>query len=108
MDDIVIGKGDHDGKGTYANRDFKKGEVVIAYHLTPLTESEWVALSESEKSYTHTYHGRRFLYGEPERYVHHADHPNTRQDHDRKVDVALRDIKKGELITCDARKDDIE
>ncbi len=38
-----------DGKGVFANRNFKKGEVVIQYHLKPLTQEEWLALSENER-----------------------------------------------------------
>ena len=41
----------------------------------------------------------------PERYVNHSKNPNTHQTH--KCDVVLRDIKKGEMITTDATKDDI-
>lgn len=108
MSDILIGKGKLAGKGMYAARDFKQGEVVVQYHLKPLTKEECENLSESEKEFTHSYRGQIFLYQEPERYVNHSDSPNTYQDHTQKADVALRDIKKGEMITTDATKDDME
>lgn len=105
--DIYIGKGNLAGKGAYAARDFKKGQIVITYRLKPLTKEEYNALPKSEKMFTHTYKGQIFLYSEPERYVNHSKTPNTYQDHELKADIALRDIKKDELITCDATKDDV-
>lgn len=105
---VVTGKGDLAGKGVYAARDFEDGEVVIEYSLVSLTEEEYRALPAGEKMFTHTYKGQMFLYQEPERYVNHSDNPNTYQDHNRKADIALRSIKKGEMITTDATKDDVE
>ena len=107
MDDVVIGAGNLAGKGVYANRDFKKGEVVIQYHLKPLTQEEFNDLPESEKEFTHVHRDTIHLYSEPERYVNHSDNPNTHQDLVKKCDIALRDIKKGEAITTDDTKDDI-
>ena len=104
---IIIGKGNLAGKGVYANRDFKKGEVVIQYNLKPLVEEESENLPASEKMFTHEHWGTIYLYSEPERYVNHSDNPNTYQDLTSKSDIALRDIQKGEAITTDARKDDI-
>ncbi len=111
MDDVVIKKSTigqfPDGKGVFAKRDFKKGEVVIRYRLKPLTEEERERLTESEKEFTHSHWGQIYLYPEPERYVNHSNNPNTIQDLKKKEDIALRDIKKGEEITTDATKDDI-
>ncbi len=111
MKDIVIKKSNirqfPNGKGVFANRDFKKGEAVIQYHLKPLTQEEWEKLPESEKEFTHYHWGQIYLYPEPERYVNHSDNPNTYQNLEKKEDVALWDIKKGEEITTDAHKDDI-
>ena len=57
--------------------------------------------------FTHTHWGQIHLYLEPDRYVNHSKKPNTYQDLVNKCDIASRDIKKGEMITCDASKDDI-
>ena len=105
--DVIIGKGELAGKGVYANRDFENGEVVIKYNLKPLTQKEFEELSDSEKMFTHSHHGKIQLYGEPERYVNHSDDPNTNPDHTMLADIASRAIKKGEMITTDATKDDI-
>ncbi len=108
MEGVFIGKGNLAGKGVYANRDFKEGEVVIQYHLKPLTEEEYKQLPESEKMFTHSHWGQIMLYGQPERYVNHSDNPNTYQDLKKQQDIALKDIKKGEMITGDATNDDVE
>lgn len=107
MNNVYIGKGNLANKGVYAARDFAQGEIVIQYHLKPLSKEEFENLPESEKEFTHSYRGQIFLYQEPERYVNHSDNPNTCQDHAQKADIALRDIKKGEMITTDAAKDDV-
>lgn len=107
MNDITIGEGNLAGKGVYANRDFKKGEIVIKYHFKPLTKEEFKSLPESEREFTHTHWGQIYLYSEPERYVNHSKIPNTHQDLTKQCDVASRDIKKGEMITTNAAKDEV-
>ena len=106
MSDITIGKGNLAGKGVYAKRDFEEGEVVVEYNLRTLTEEEFEKLPESEKEFTHMRQGMTYLYLEPERYVNHSENPNTRQDFIANCDVAIRDIKRGEMITTDATKED--
>ncbi len=103
-----IGVGNLAGKGVFAARDFKKGETVIRYKLTPLTEDEFQKLPESEKMFTHMHWGQLYLYSEPERYVNDSATPNTAQDLIKRCDIASRDILEGEEITCDMTKDDIE
>jgi SET domain-containing protein len=107
MNDVFIGKGNLDGKGIFAARDFKKDEVIIKYNLKAITQEEFDNLPESEKEFTHAHNGQIHLYSVPERYVNHSENPNTYQDFENWADVALRDIKKGEEITTDATKDDI-
>ena len=93
--------------GVYANIDFKKGDIVIVYQLKLLSLEEFKKLVVSEKKFVHTHKGKIYLYSIPERYVNHSSHPNTYQDLERKCDVALCDIKKGEEITTNASQDDI-
>lgn len=101
MSDVIIGKGDYKGKGIYANRDFKKGELVLPYNLKELTQEEFDALSDDEWMWTHCFHGKIYLFPEPARYVNNHKDPSTKPDHDKDGNVALRDIKKGEPITID-------
>jgi len=109
MDNIII-KNSKIGpfeKGVFANRDFKKGEIVIKYNLKPLTKEEFDKLPKEEKQFTHKHSGTIYIYSSPERYVNHSFNPNTIQDLKERCDVAKRDIKKGEEITTDATKDEI-
>ena len=108
MNNVIIGKGKLAGKGVYAKRDFKSGEVIIKYNLKLLSQEEYKTLPRSEKMFTHCQHRIIYLYSEPERYVNHSKNPNTYQDHNLQADIALRDISKGEMITTDATKDDVE
>lgn len=107
MNDVYIGNGELQGKGVYAARNFKQGEVVIQYELTPLTLSEYKALAESEQMFTHTVNGQILLYPEPARYVNHTETPNVYNDHVKSADIALRDITAGELITVYSVDDDV-
>jgi len=107
INSVIVGKGNLVGKGIYANRNFKKGQVVIQYHLKPLTEKEYDDLPQKERMFVHKHKGQIYLYSEPERYVNHSNTPNTYQDLDKKQDVALKEIKKGEMLTTNAKKDDI-
>jgi len=107
MGDLIISKGRLAGKGVYAGRDFKKGEVVTKYNLKPISKEEYKSLPRSEKRFTHTHWGQIYLYLEPDRYVNHSKSPNTCQDLKNKCDIASRDIKRGKMITTDSTKDDI-
>lgn len=106
MDDVYIGKGNLSGKGVYANRSFKKGEIVKYYNIKALTPEELQNLSEDDKNATHTRNGVTHLYGEPDRYTNHSDTPNTIQDFERNCDIALRDIGVGEMITTNSSRED--
>jgi len=105
--DVIIGKGAMSGKALYAARDFKKGEVVVTYKLRTITFAELKALPPEEYAATHNVNGQLYLYPEPARYVSHSEEPNVQNDHQQQVDIALRDIKKGELITVNAKYDDV-
>ncbi len=107
MNDITIGKGNMCGKGIYAARDFKEGQIVMNYQLKPITFQELKALSPEDYAATHNVNGQLYLYPEPARYVSHSEDPNVRNDHEQQANIAIKDIKAGELITVDARYDDV-
>jgi len=106
MDDVVIKKGHMFGKGVFANRDFKNGEIVIKYNLKPLTKKEFQNLPKMEKKFIHNHWGAIYLYSSPERYVNHSSDPNTNPNLKDSCDVAIKGIKRGEEITTNAAKDD--
>ncbi len=107
MSDVTIGKGSMSGKGVFAARDFKKGEVVLKLSLTPITFKELKALPPEEYQATHNHNGQLYVYGKTERYVNHSVTPNVVFDLGRQANIARRDIRAGELITVDSRYDDI-
>lgn len=89
-----------DGIGAFANRDFKKGEVVIKWNLKALSEEEYNNLPEYEKeNFCHQRNGIRWLYPDPERHVNRFDSPNVIPDFEQQANVALRDIRKGEELS---------
>lgn len=102
MADVFIGKGKLASKGVYAARDFKKGELVKAYNLKPLTQTEYDALPQSERMFTHSFWGQIYLFPEPSRYTNHSVNPNTRSDLKKMCDYTIRPIKKGEMVTTNA------
>ncbi len=106
--DVTIGKGEMNGKGVYAARDFKKGEVVVSISLKPITFEEFKKLSPEDYLAAHNLNGQIYLFaGGLARYVNHSETPNVVLDFERQADVALRDIAVGEKITADTRLDDI-
>ncbi len=99
--DIIIKDSKIEGKGIFANRDFKKGEVVIKWDTSVvLTKEEVKKLPEKEKKYISPFQGKFLLQQPPARYVNHSCDPNTKVVND-SSDVAIVDIKKGEEITSD-------
>lgn len=102
MNDVFIGKGKLAGKGVYAVRDFKKGEIVKFYNLKPLTKTAFDNLPKNEHRFVHTFWGKMYLFPEPSRYTNHSLNPNTRSDLRKMCDIAIRPIKKGEMITTNA------
>jgi len=107
MKDIIIKKSKIHGKGVFANRDFKKGEVVIDYSTCSekLTEKQVKKLSENQKRYVSFINGKYVLFKSPANYVNHSCDANTKTS--KKGDVALRNIKKGEEITGDYSNENI-
>jgi uncharacterized protein len=88
------------GRGLYATRQFKKGEIVLEWlNARELSETEFEALPRSEHAYVDFHDGKIFLMGEPERFMNHSCEANTASQN--KSDVALRGIQPGEEITTD-------
>ncbi|MEK6906880.1 MAG: SET domain-containing protein [Nanoarchaeota archaeon] len=99
--DILIKKSKINGKGIFANKDFKKGEVIIKWNPSELTEDK---VNKSTKKYLIKIKGKIFLMSSPERYMNHSCEPNAYEDTNNFQDIALRNIKKGEEITVDYGK----
>ncbi len=96
---FAVKKSKIEGKGLFAARDFKEGEIVTRWHTSKqLTNAELNLLSDEAKRHVICYQGKNIVMGSPERYVNHSCSANTHADDF--CDVANRNIKKGEEITA--------
>lgn len=97
-----------DGLGVYANKEFTKGDVVIKWNLKILNKEEYERLSKYEQeNFCHTRHGTIYYYPDPERHVNRSRNPNVAPDFERKANIALSDIRKGdELSILDTTQED--
>jgi SET domain-containing protein len=80
------------GKGVFASRPIKEGEIIGKLNVSPATRNghHVLWLTENHKVRVHC----------PLRYVNHSEDPNAVY-YDTLEVVALRDIEKGEEITHD-------
>jgi len=104
MNNVKIEDSPIQGKGVYASRSFKEGEVVLI-----IDDSHVVAdtskLTKEQNEYDCDYlaDGKVILMQEPEKYINHSCNPSTyvkTTDGIRRV-IAMHDIKMGEEITYD-------
>ncbi len=100
-----------DGLGAFADRDFKKGEILIRWNLKTLTNDEYNQLPEYEKNnFCHKRKGVLYFYPDPERYVNRSKDSsmcNVVPDFEKQMDIAQRDIKRGEeLAMLDSIEED--
>lgn len=107
------------GLGCYAEEDVKKGQVV--WKLDPRFDLELDA-KELENlnpatldffkmySYGHEANGKKtfILCADHARHMNHSDDPNLLEDGNEGLNIAARDIKKGEELTCDYTKFDTD
>lgn len=105
MSDVRIGEGKLAGKGVYAERDFEEGDIVNNWNLVRLSQEDFNQLPESEHKFVHSFWGNMYLFPEPSRYTNHSATPNTKADFVKQCDIALRSIKKGEMITTNATEE---
>ena len=99
-DGVVIKESCIDGKGIFAIRNFKQGEVVLHWDISQVLDPKDVEMfTDEEKKYITVVNGQYTKMQEPEKFVNHSCDPNTFvKDF---CDVALRDIVEGEEITSD-------
>jgi len=101
--DVVVKKSKIEGKGVFAARDFKKGDIVVRWDASKeLSKEEAENWPENEKKFIAFFGGKYFLQQPPARFVNHSCEPNTFARGF--CDVAARDIRKGEEITADYAK----
>ncbi len=94
---IIIKKSKIQGKGVFANKDFKKGEIILKWNPKKITKKEADKLTTKQKHYLYEERNKYFLMQSPEKYVNRSCNANTKPKN--LCDVAVRNIKKGEEIT---------
>lgn len=100
---MIVKKSKINNKGVFADRKFKKGEVVLSWNPKALKASEAKKIPIGKRHYIYkSIDNGYFLMQSPEKYVNHSCDPNTETRN--QCDVAIRDIKKGEEITSDYTK----
>lgn len=98
-DKVYIKKSNIHGMGVFADRDFKKGEVILHWDTTNfVSDDEYNKASYEEKRYITFLDNKHIRMQEPEKFVNHSCSSNTAAKN--YCDVALRDIKKDEEITA--------
>lgn len=102
---VVIKKSTIHGKGVFALKDFKPGEIVIKWHPKIISKSQAALLTQKQKSYIQRQGRKYYLMQSPEKFVNHSFKPNTRARN--KSDVAKKFIKRGEEITTRYNKEDL-
>ena len=97
---IQIKKSGIDGTGVFATRSFKKGEIVLSWKPVPIKMSQFERISNTEKTFIGQMGTSLYSLPTPVKYVNHSCEANTKPlMHG--IDVATRDIRKGEEITAD-------
>ncbi|MCK5211628.1 SET domain-containing protein-lysine N-methyltransferase [Candidatus Parcubacteria bacterium] len=102
--DLIVKKSKIAGKGIFANKDFKKGEVVMKWQISKeLSRREVEKLPLEEKHYIYPSGKNKYILMQaPERYANHSCEANTIPGDN--CDIALRNIKRGEELTSNYTK----
>ena len=97
---VIIKKSRIQGKGVFANANFKKGDIVMKWDASMmLTKKEAKLIPKRYRKYLVCHKGKFIMSQAPEKYLNHSCDPNTKEGN--LCDIAIRNIKKGEELTTD-------
>ena len=101
MVEVIVKKSKKEGKGVFALKDFKKGEIILKIDSSNVVSKENIAkLSKEEQNHTQYIGSNKYIIMKfPEKYINHSCNPNT-YIKNLKV-IAMKNIKKDEEITSD-------
>ncbi|MBN2422374.1 SET domain-containing protein [Candidatus Woesearchaeota archaeon] len=100
MSSVIVKDSKIQGRGVFADKDFKKGDIVMKWDASMiLTEKEAKKIPARYKKYLVFFKGKYIMAQYPEKYLNHSCEPNTKEGN--LCDIAIRDIKKGEELTTD-------
>ncbi len=103
MTDIIVKRSKIHGLGIFAARDFKKGEVGIRWKTYKQISKENIDKLPEEEKHNISYIDGKYILVPPEGRINHSCDPNVYLANF--CYIAKRDIKKGEEITTDYRKE---
>ncbi|MFH1233086.1 MAG: SET domain-containing protein-lysine N-methyltransferase [Patescibacteria group bacterium] len=103
MVEINFKKSKIHGFGIFATRDFKKGELVIRWKSHKQIAKENINKLSEEEKHNISYIDGEYILVPPEGRINHSCNPNVHLANF--CYIAKRDIKNGEEITADYRKE---
>lgn len=104
MKNVIVKKSVIQGNGVYANKNFRKGEIVLFIDDSHIVMDE-TTLTKHQLEFDCDYlaNGKTILMQEPEKYINHSCDPNTyvKTINGVRQVLAMHDIKIGDEITYD-------
>ena len=101
MRNVIVKQTEKKGKGIFAAKNFKKGDIVLRMDTRKtIPKKEISKLSKDDKNHLgYIGEGRYFVISPPERFLNHSCNPNV---YDKTGTlIVLRNIKKGEEMCID-------
>jgi|SRR3989344_2820114 len=101
MNEVEVKISKINGKGVFALKNFKLGEVVIDWSSCSevISREKFLKMSGRDKKYVSFVEEEFIIFREPAKFVNHSCNPNTKVRG--KANIAVRDIEEGEEITTD-------
>lgn len=105
--DVIVKKSKIKEKGLFAKKEIPKGTILWrASNFKKYTKKQYDRLNKKNKEEIRKYayedeNGNLFLCKGIERYWNHSCNPNCSYSEKCDVDIAIRDIKKGQELTYD-------
>ena len=100
MQNVIVKKINKNNRGVFADKDFKKGEIILYIKGKVISKSKLFALSGYFNDHSGTIGKDKYLiFGYPEKYINHSCSPNV-FEYKRKV-IAIRDIRRWEEVNFD-------
>lgn len=101
---IIVKKSKVQGKGVYANKNFKESDVILEIDdLHVVKDISKLTKKQNEYDCDYLSNGKVILMQSPEKFINHSCNPNSYVKTIKKIRkvLAMRNIEKGEEITFD-------
>lgn len=101
--DVSVKESPLQGKGVFASKDFKVGDLVLEIDDSYVVTDESVLTPEQHEFDLDYLEDRTILMQEPEKFINHSCDPTTyvRTKEGVRLVLAMRDVKEGDEITYD-------